>query len=133
MNIDQNGSLEHEHSDPLARYLGIKFLEIRNGYAAGTMEIKPELLNGKGITHGAAIFALADSVFGAASNSHGASALAMDVHISFIKASRAGEILRAVAREENLTAKTGLYRMEVVDGHGQLVAIAEGRVIRKAK
>jgi len=121
------------NSDPLARHLGITFLEVGEGYAIGSMEVKPELLNGHGITHGGAIFALADSVFGAASNSHGPSALALDIHISFIKATRLGEILQATARVENLTSKTGLYRMEVVDGSGQIVAIAEGRVIRKAK
>jgi acyl-coenzyme A thioesterase PaaI-like protein len=46
--------------------------------------------------------------------------------------SRAGEILLATARVENLTTKTGLYRMEVVDGNSQMIAVAEGRVIRKA-
>lgn len=118
--------------DPLARHLGIRLLEVEAGYAAASMEVKPELLNAHGITHGAAIFALADVVFGAASNSHGPSALALDVHISFVKATRAGEILRAAAREENLTSKTGLYRMEVIDSGGQMVAVAEGRVIRKS-
>ncbi len=119
-------------SDPLAQYLGITILEVGEGYSAASMEVKPELLNGHGITHGAAIFAMADVVFGAASNSHGPSALALDIHISFLKATRVGEILKATARVENLTTKTGLYRMEVVDGNGQMVAIAEGRVIRKA-
>lgn len=119
-------------SDPFAKYLGITLLEIGEGYAVGSMEVKPQLLNGHGITHGGAIFALADSVFGAASNSHGPSALALDIHISFIKATQEGEILQATARVENLTNKTGLYRMEVTDSSGQMVAIAEGRVIRKA-
>ncbi|MEN6328140.1 MAG: hotdog fold thioesterase [Syntrophomonas sp.] len=132
MNADYDDRIEPANNDPLARLLGINFLEVGNGYAAATMEVKPELLNGKGITHGAAIFALADVVFGAASNSHESSALALDVHISFIKATKLGAVLQAAAREENVTSKTGLYRMEVVDGHGQLVAVAEGRAIRKA-
>lgn len=106
-------------------------LKVVDGYAEASLEVKPELLNGAGITHGAAIFALADVVFGAASNSHGPAALALDVQISFIKATKAGEVLRASAREVNLTTRTGLYRMEVMDGNGQLVAVAEGRVIRK--
>jgi uncharacterized domain 1 len=120
------------YGDPLAGYLGISLLEVGEGYAKASMEVKPQLLNGHGITHGGAVFALADSVFGAASNSHGPSALALDIHISFIKATREGEILQATARVENLTNKTGLYRMEVTDSSGQMVAVAEGRVIRKA-
>jgi len=63
------------------------------------MKVTPELLNGEGLTHGGAIFGLADLVFAAASNSHGNLALALNVNISFIKATRGGTILKAVARE----------------------------------
>ena len=93
MNEDRNNHAFIAQSDPLARLLGITLVEAGAGYAAGTMEVKPELLNSHGITHGAAIFALADVVFGAASNSHGPSALALDIHISFFKATKSGEIL----------------------------------------
>ena len=41
------------------------------------------MLNGEGLTHGGAIFGLADLVFAAASNSHGNLALALNVNISF--------------------------------------------------
>lgn len=131
MHKDQNSRNFNAQHDPLAGYLGINLSEIGEGYATASMEVKPELLNPVGITHGGAIFALADVVFGAAANSHGPLALALDIHISYIKATRAGEMLRATARVENLTTRTGLYRMEVVDGSGQMVATAEGRVIRK--
>lgn len=129
--MDGHENTVYTKIDPFARYLGITLLEIGPGYAAATMEVKPELLNAHGITHGAAIFALADVVFGAASNSYGPPALALDIHISYLKATRPGERLEARAREENLTARTGLYRMEVTDSSGKMVAIAEGRVIRK--
>jgi len=132
MNKDHHNKMFLAKNDPLAQYLGITLVEVGEGYASASMEVKPELLNGHGITHGAAIFAMADVVFGAASNSHGPSALALDAHISFVKATKLGEILRAEARVENLTSKTGLYRMEVVDGDGHMVAVVEGRVIRKA-
>lgn len=119
-------------NDALARHLGIELNEVGPGYACATMEVKPEHLNGVGVTHGGAIFSLADVVFAAASNSHGPVALALDVHISYLKATTAGETLTATAREENLTAKTGLYRMEVRDSKGELVAVAEGLVYRKS-
>lgn len=121
------------HADPLAEYLGITIVKIEPGYAEAVLEVKPELLNGYHLTHGAVIFALADVVFGAASNSHGPPALALNVNISFIKATRLGESLRAVCREENLTKRTGLYRMEVTDSGNEPVAIAEGLAIRKVK
>lgn len=117
--------------DALAKHLGIKLLEMRPGYAMATMEVRPELLNGVGVTHGGAIFSLADIVFAAASNAHGPVALALNVSIHFLKATRAGTILTATAQEENLTKKTGLYRLEVKDHHGDVVALAEGLVYRR--
>lgn len=131
MTVDNQVSPFTVKEDPLAKHLGIEVVEVGSGYALASMVSKPELLNALGITHGAAVFALVDVVFGAASNSHGPVALALDAHISFIKTTQAGEILKAAAREENVTSKTGLYRMEVTDEKGQMVAVAEGRVIRK--
>ncbi len=110
----------------MALGLGINLTEIRPGYAKATLKVTPELLNGVGLTHGSTVFALADVVFAAASNSHGPLALALNVNISFLKATGAGTVLTAVAREENLTRRTGLYRLEVRDEKGDLVALAEG-------
>lgn len=119
--------------DALARHLGIKIEEIGQGCARATMEVGPELLNGVGVTHGGAIFGLADVVFAAASNSHGPVALALNVNIQFLKTTSLGAVLTASAREENLTRKTGLYRMEVRDDKGELIALAEGLVYRRDK
>lgn len=117
--------------DALGKYLGINLVEARPGYAMTTMTVKPELLNGVGITHGGALFTLADIAMAAASNSHGPMAVALDSHISFVKATQEGEFLTAIAREENLTGRTGLYRMEVRDSKGELVSVVTGRVSRK--
>ncbi|MFZ5631352.1 MAG: PaaI family thioesterase [Bacillota bacterium] len=118
--------------DALARHLGIKLTEMKPGYAAATMKVTPELLNGVGVTHGGAIFSLADVVFAAASNSHGPVALALNVNIQFLKTTTVGAVLTATAREENLTRKTGLYRMEVKDENGEMVALGEGLVYRRS-
>jgi acyl-CoA thioesterase len=118
--------------DAFARLLGIELTEIKPGYACATLKVTPDLLNGEGLTHGGTIFGLADLVFAAASNSHGTLALALNVNISFLKATRAGAVLTAVAREESLTRKTGLYRLEVRDEKGELVALAEGLAYRRS-
>ncbi|MDD4767878.1 MAG: hotdog fold thioesterase [Desulfotomaculaceae bacterium] len=112
--------------DALARQLGISLTEIKPGYATATVKVTPELLNGAGLTHGGTVFALADIAFAAASNSHGSLALALNVSINFLKATGAGTVLTAVAKEESLTRKTGLYRMEIRDEKDDLVALAEG-------
>jgi acyl-CoA thioesterase len=95
--------------------------------------VTPELLNGAGLTHGSTVFALADIVFAAASNSHGSLALALNISINFLKATYEGARLTAVAREENLTRKTGLYRLEVRDEKNDLVALAAGMAYVKGK
>ncbi|MTI84497.1 MAG: hotdog fold thioesterase [Firmicutes bacterium] len=117
--------------DALMKHLGIELKEMKPGYARTSMEVKPELLNGVALTHGGAIFTLADIAFAAASNAHGPVAVALNVNISFLKATTAGTTLTATAQEDNLTNKTGLYRLEVKDESGQLVALAEGLVYRK--
>lgn len=131
MNNEQPGQELAVRRDALGHYLGISLVEARPGFAVTTMTAKPEVLNGVGITHGGALFTLADIAIAAAANSHGPTAVALDVHISFIKATGNGVFLTATAREENLTGRTGLYRAEVKDEGGDLVAIAIGRVARK--
>ncbi|TLN12304.1 hotdog fold thioesterase, partial [bacterium] len=83
------------------------------------------------ITHGAAVFGLADLVFAAASNSHGQVAVALNMNISYVKATAAGAVLTATATEDKLTNRTGLYRIVVEDDKDELVAVAEGLVFRK--
>lgn len=117
--------------DAFARLLGIEITGMRPGYASAVMKVTPELLNGAGVTHGSAVFALADLVFAAASNSHGITALALNVNINFIKATTVGAVLNAVAHEDNLTRKTGIYRLEVRDENGDLVAVAQGLAYRR--
>ncbi len=133
--IDKKESLSQAKKrlgkDALMKQLGIELEEIKPGYARTSMEVKPELLNGVALTHGGAIFTLADIAFAAASNAHGPVAVALNVNISFLKATTAGTTLTATAQEDNLTNKTGLYRLEVKDESGELVALAEGLVYRK--
>jgi len=119
------------NKDALAKYLGIEIVTMEPGYAKTRMKVRPELLNGVKVTHGGAIFALADVAFAAASNAHGPVAVALNVSINFLKATTEGCLLTATALEDNLTKKTGVYRLEVRDEKEQLVALAEGTVYRK--
>lgn len=118
-------------SDPYARLLGIKLLELRPGYARVSLEISPDMVNFHGMTHGGVIFSLADAAFAAASNSHGRVAVALNVNINFLSATTAGARLEATGREEKLGNRTALYRMTVTNENGELVALADGLVYRK--
>lgn len=117
--------------DPFSGENGIELLEIRPGYAKTEMAVGENMMNFNGVTHGAAVFAVADAAFAAASNSHGKVALALNINISYLKATQAGTKLTAVAVEENLTRRTALYRITVHDDGEDLVAVAQGLVYRK--
>ncbi len=71
-------------------------------------------LNFNGGGHGGAIFSLADSAFGLASNSHGPIASGIAAHITFQAAVAAGDALVARAIEVRRSRRIGVYRIDVV-------------------
>jgi acyl-CoA thioesterase len=117
-------------NDRLATHLGIEVLEHANGRARGRMAIQPYHLNSAGMLHGGAIFALADAVFSAASNSHGTLAVAINVSISYFQAVNSGT-LTAAAEEVSLNPKLATYLIPVHDDKGNTIALFQGTVYRK--
>ena len=117
-------------NDRFARHLGITMLEFSRGRAKARMQIKDHHLNSAGTVHGGAIFALADAVFSAASNSHGTLAMAINVVISFFKALKNGA-LTAEANEVSLNPKLATYLVNVTEDDGNAIALFQGTVYRK--
>lgn len=117
-------------NDRFAEHSGIELLEVSKGYARARMKIEDYHLNGVGIAHGGAIFTLADLAFAVASNSHGTVALAINVSISYFKASTGG-ILTAEAKEISRNPKLASYTVTVTNEDSELVAIFQGMVYRK--
>jgi len=118
------------NNDRFARHLGIEVLEYADGAAKARMLIQDHHLNSAGMLHGGAIFALADAVFSAASNSHGTLAVAINVSISYFKAVNSGT-LTAVAEEVSLNPKLATYIIPVHDDKGNKIALFQGTVYRK--
>ncbi len=121
--------LEKYEKDLFPRGLGIRILELKPGNCRVEMTVREEMTNFHGITHGGAIFALADTAFGLASNSRGP-AVALQVSINFLAPSRQGEVLQAEAREECLTNSTGIYSVSVKKEKGEPVSLFRGTVYR---
>ena len=115
-------------NDPLARHLGMTCIDAGPGQATVRMEVRALHLNFNGSCHGGAIFALADTAFGLASNSHGILAAGIDAHIAFPAPARAGEVLTAVALEVSRSRRLAIYRVEVHAGNATLVAVFTGTV-----
>ncbi len=116
--------------DKFAKYINVEMLEAGNGRATASMEIEEYHLNSHDTVHGGAIFALADAVFAAASNSHGVPAVAINVSISYLKAAREGRLI-AQARQVSLKRTLATYEVLVTDEQGELIANFQGMVYRK--
>jgi acyl-CoA thioesterase len=121
----------YEH-DPFSQWLGIERLEIQPGSCTLRLAIRPEMLNGFGIAHGGITYSLADSALAFASNSRGKHALSVETSISHTAPLRAGDLITATASEDSLSQRIALYRVEVRNQHGELVAIFKGVVYRKS-
>ncbi|MDQ6629969.1 MAG: methylmalonyl Co-A mutase-associated GTPase MeaB, partial [Pseudomonadota bacterium] len=122
--------------DGLCRTLGIAVLAGGPGTAVVTMTVDARHLNFNGNGHGGAIFALADSAFGLASNSHGPLAAGIDAHITFQAGVAVGDRLIARASEMQRSRRIAMYRIEVVrtgaDAVETLVSCFTGTVYIKA-
>ncbi len=118
-------------NDRFSQWLGIERLEERPGYCRIQMTVRPEMCNGMGIAHGGITFSLADSAFAFASNGHGPKAVSVETSISHLRAVHPGEVLTAIAEEDNLGNKLGHYRVNVYNQNQELVALFKGTVYRR--
>src|SRR3954468_21501154 len=95
--------------DLFSQWLGIKLLEIREGYSKIQMTLRNEMINGFHVIHGGIAFSLADSAFAFACNNRNNLSLALDTNISFTKTTKPGDVLTAEAKELHNGKSTGLY------------------------
>lgn len=112
-----------------AKLLGLELLSSGEGKAHVRTAVRREHLNMHGTAHGGFIYALADEAFAVASNSHGVSAVALNVHMAYFQAVREGDVLEAFATEEHLGRRVATYRIAVVR-NGEQIALFTGTVYR---
>jgi acyl-CoA thioesterase len=125
-----NEIVEKLENDPFAKFLGIRLVEIGEGTATAEVKVTKDMLNAHTTTHGAVMFALADVVFAAASNSYGRTAVALSMNIGYLAASVEGDLLRATAVEEKKNNRTSWYRI-TIENEREVVAILDALAYRK--
>jgi acyl-CoA thioesterase len=113
------------NKDKFAKNIGIELLEAENGKAKAILKVEEKHFNGENITHGGAVFTLADFTLAAAANSHGKTAITLNASISFIKSSNEGT-LTAEAFEISRKNKIGLYEVRISGKHEEIIAVAQG-------
>ncbi len=117
--------------EPYARSLGIRLEELERGWAVAEMEFSGDMKNIFGMAHGGAIFSLIDEAFGAAANSWGTVALALNVNVTYVQPPSPGETLRAEAVEVDRSERTSTCEIRVLGEDGRLIAAAQATAFRK--
>jgi acyl-CoA thioesterase len=117
--------------EPHSRILGIRLVDLELGRAETDMEFSGDMKNVFGMAHGGAIFSLIDEAFGAAANSYGTVALALNVNVIYVRPPSPGETLRAMATEINRTKRISTYEIRVLGEDGQLIATSQATAYRK--
>jgi acyl-CoA thioesterase len=116
--------------DPFMTTLGLQAEIPAPGQARVWGTLKPEYLNAWGSAHGGFLYTLADAAFALAANSHGISAVALSTHMEYLRFSRAGDSLEAIATEVHLGHRTAVYRVELYSDQ-TLLAVFTGTAYRR--
>jgi acyl-CoA thioesterase len=117
-------------ADRYARHLDIHLVEVSEDRLVLEMPLAEHHLNFLDLTHGAAVFSLADVAMSLASNAGGERAVAIDAHLVISGGSAAGDVLRAVAEPAVGGRRLGTHRITVTRGDGRVVGMFTGTVLR---
>jgi acyl-CoA thioesterase len=112
--------------DPASRGLGMSLEAVSAGRATVSMAVRDDMTNGHGTAHGGFIFALADSAFAFACNSHNERNVAQSCDIIFAEPAHTGDILVAEGVERHRFGRNGIYDI-TVSRDGQVIAEFRGR------
>jgi uncharacterized protein (TIGR00369 family) len=120
-------------SDAYVNGLGAKLVEWDGGRAVFRLAPEPRHFNFVGSVHGGALFSLADSALGVASNSWGRVCVALTVETQFLTAPT-GDVLVATAVERSRTRRTAAYAIDVTsEDDGALRASVQAMVFRTGR
>jgi len=108
-------------------HLGVKIVEIDEGYAKLTMKIQKYMLNGHKTCQGGAIFSFADAAFAYACNGRNVPTVAFSCDITFVNPAFLDDELVAIANEKYLERRNGIYDVVVTNQKAQTVAIFTGK------
>jgi len=118
--------------DPYSTWLGIEILTSEIGRCKLGMRVRKEMLNSMGKAHGGISYALADTAFGFAANSHGRYAVSIETSINHIEALEVGDYITAESVIEKVKNKVGFNVIEVRKNDA-IVALFKGVVYRTPK
>lgn len=102
--------------------VGVKIVEIREGYARTELEIRPELMNPVDSVHGGVLFTMIDITGGSAAVSHGENVTTVDADIRYLRPGIGVNRLVCEAEEIKKGRQLLVYRVDVKDERGNILA-----------
>lgn len=126
--LDNSAAAQMWANDRASASLGMKVAEVSNGRAQVKMSVRVDMLNGLDVCHGGIIFSLADTAMAFAANAGNDTAFAVTADMTWLRPGREGDLLTALATEQETAGRTGVYDVSVTNQHGEVVALFRGRV-----
>jgi len=133
MSLAKNVVNKMINGDAFSQWLGIKLIEVSEGYCKISMTIRDEMTNGFSIAHGGIAYSLADSALAFAANSDGIQSLSIETSISHTKKVQTGDVLTATTKEINKSKKTSIYYITITNQDNLEIAHFKGTVYRTEK
>ena len=121
------------NGDAFSKWLGIKVIEVSEGFCKLEMIVREEMTNGFNIAHGGISYSLADSALAFAANSDGIQSLSIETTISHTKKVMNGDTLIAETKEISKDEKTAVYNINITNQNNIEVAHFKGKVYRTQK
>ena len=116
--------------DEFSRSLGMSIVEIAPRRSTVRLTVRPDMVNGFGVCHGAVTYAVADSALAFACNTHGRVTMAIENSIGYPAAVKVGDVITAVAVEDSATNRLAFCSVRVTNQDGTVVAMFRGTVFR---
>lgn len=107
--------IDYRNSMGLARNLGIRVLEVREGFARAELTVSEAHVNLIGTVHGGILMTFADIVASVAAWSYGIYTTTMNCSVNFLNAASHVDRLRAEARVEKHGRRSVVARVVLTD------------------
>lgn len=115
--------------EPIGSFLGMRLVELAEGYAKVAMKLKPEYRTFNDYTFGGIIMSVADQAFACATNSMGRPSIATQFNIHFIAGPGLEDELIAEGRVVRKGRRVDISEITVTNQEGKLIARATGTAI----